>query len=412
MNGALKLYSKCLSANPRRKFPIFAKAQQGLIKRVRKEMDYPRQGPTIWFHAASLGEYQVARPLISRLKKMGPCTIVMTFFSPSGYRALENSHPEIDHLFYLPLDTAHNARAFIDAVSPDKAVFIISEYWPNILQELKFQAIPTYLVSAIIREDSQFFRWYGRTYRRALSAFSRIFVLNESSRFNLRMLGYTDVSLSGDPLFDNASLVAATPWTDETIERFKDGRQLFVAGSISDDKDLEIVSRLVRENPETKFLLVPHDINESTLRQLDSAIGQPVLRYSSAVADTDLAQQRIMVLDTVGRLAFVYRYATWAYVGGGFTPLLHSVIEATVYGVPVSFGPMIHRKVTPLQMIERGIGTMVSTPDEAARWLAGLKDNPEALAKIKADSLRYVEENLGAAHELIQVISNGLWQKK
>ena len=412
MSGALKLYSRFLPAAPRRKFPQYAKGQQGLMQHIEEAMARRGEGPTVWFHAASLGEYQVARPLISALKKQGPCNIVMTFFSPTGYRALEGRHPEIDFLFYLPLDTPRAARRFVETVSPDKAVFIISEFWPNMLQQLKFNAVPTYLVSALIRDDSQFFRWYGRTYRRALSAFTRIFVLNESSRFNLRMLGYTDVSLSGDPLFDNAYLVANTPWQDAVIEKFKGGEPMFVAGSISDENDARLVCRLIEENPDTRFLLVPHEIKQQAVDALRRMVGAPSALYTESTAETDFSDTKVLILNTVGKLAYVYRYATWAYVGGGFTPLLHSVIEAMVYGVPVSFGPMIQRKVTPNQLIDLGLGAMVKNPDEIADWFASLKTDTARLDEIRRGAAAYVEENIGGCRELLNAISSGLWQQK
>lgn len=411
MNSALRLYSKCLGKNCRRKFPLFAKGQQGLLDRVAAEMSGERQGPTVWFHAASLGEYAVARPLIDMLKKAGPCTVVLTFFSPSGYQALKDNHPGVDHLFYLPLDTRHNAKRFIEIVNPQKAVFIISEYWPNYLQQLKFHSVPTYLVSAIVREDSQFFRWYGKIYSKSLSAFTRIFVLNESSRFNLRMLGYTDVTVSGDPLFDNAALVARTPWSDQVFDAFTAGHKTFIAGSISDSKDLDLVATLAHRHPDTKFIFVPHSLNRHSIESIEEALKGRTLRYTDCNADTDFSNTQVLIADTMGMLARIYRYGTWAYVGGGFTPLLHSVIEATVYGLPVAFGPMIHRKVTPQQLIELGIGCKVTDSDELDRWWTSLAYDDAQLASIRSKALEYVDSNVGATNQIIDTIKQGLWEK-
>lgn len=409
-NGFLKLYSRCLSRDCHRKFPMFALAQQGLTDRIRAEMEADRSGrPRVWFHCASLGEYGVARPLITRLKAKTGCTVVLTFFSPTGYNALsQRPHPDVDHLFHLPVDTRDNARRFIETVRPAKAVFIISEYWPNYLQQLKFHSVPTCLVSAIIRSDSQFFRWYGRIYRKSLSAFKRIFVLNKESEFNLRMLGYTDVTLSGDPLFDNAAQVASTPWHDDVIARFAAGQQVFIAGSISDDRDLAMVSQLADANPDTRFIFVPHEIGSKSINHIQASVPGRSKLYTECSAETDFTHTQVLIIDTMGLLAYIYRYGTWAYVGGGFTPFLHSVIEATVYGLPVAFGPRIERKVTPRQLIQHGIGAMTDTPQALAEWFGSLKNNPARLDEIRRAAKAYVDSNLGATREIVETIAAGL----
>lgn len=410
MSGFIRLYSKGLSRRSCRKFSRFVKGQQGLIKEVRRQMaDADRSVPTVWFHCASLGEYGVARPLIAALKAKGSCNVVLTFFSPSGYEALENRHPNVDYLFYLPLDTRRNAHAFIDAVNPDRAVFMISEYWPNYLMYLKYRAIPTFLVSAIIRDNAPFFKWYGKIYRRALWAFKHIFVLNNHSRFCLKVLGYEDVTVSGDALFDNAALVARTDWHDDIISRFTSHGPTFIFGSISDYNDMLMMQRLIEANPDTRFIVVPHDISADDIRQISEKTGPGTVLYSRSTADSDFSDSRVMIIDCIGKLAYLYRYGSWAYVGGGFTPLLHSVIEATVYGLPVSFGPRIERKVTPQQLVEHGIGQIVKTPEQLVEWFAELKNNPERLALIKAKAADYVSNNEGATEAIIKRITDRLW---
>lgn len=421
VGGFLKLYRRFLRRGCKRKFPRFAMGQSGLLQRVAEEMERVRAAspsrPTIWFHAASLGEYAVARPLIGRLKAAHDVCIVLTFFSPTGYEALDScGHPDVDCLFYLPLDTRRNAKAFLDAVKPDKAVFVISEYWPNYLQQLKFASVPTYLVSAIIRENSQFFKWYGKIYRKSLSAFSHIFVLNQSSRMNLRMLGYTDVTVTGDPLFDNAVMIARTEWSDPVLGAFCNFQQVFMAGSVSDDKDIGLVAALGNRHPTLKMVVVPHEINDSEIEKIEDAFDGRCCRYSELeahVADVlsdALEGVQVLILDTIGLLSKAYRYATWAYVGGGFTPLLHSVIEATVYGVPVSFGPRIERKVTPQQLIDRGLGAVVTDPEEIDAWYESLTSR-EKLDKVRRDALDYVEKCTGTASEIVETICSGLWKK-
>ena len=410
MNSFVGIYGKCLREKSHRKFSRFVKGQRGLMAQIRDDMaGIDRSVPTIWFHAASLGEYGIARPLISELKRRGRCNVVMTFFSPSGYEALRDRHPDIDRLFYLPLDTRRHARDFIEIVNPDRAVFMVSEYWPNYLQRLKFNSVPTFLVSAIIRDNSQFFKWYGKTYRNALSTFRHIFVLNNQSRFNLSMLGYNDVTVSGDALFDNASLVARTPWRDAVIERFSNGRKVFVAGSVNDHNDREMIGQLIRRNPDVKFIVAPHDVSESEVTRVCDAIGGTSMLYSRCDETTDLSGTQTLIVDCMGKLAYLYRYGAWAYVGGGFTPLLHSVIEATVYGLPVSFGPRIERKVTPRQLAEIGIGQVVNNADELCAWFEKLKNDDRRLEEIRLAAARYVAENRGATDNIITTITDGLW---
>lgn len=413
VNGVLKLYSAMPGNGARRKFSRFVKGRRNLISKIAEEMEADgRSLPVVWFHAASLGEFGIARPLIARLKESGECNVVMTFFSPSGYEPVSRNHPTIDHLFYLPLDTPANAAAFLDAVKPSAAVFMVSEYWPNILMELQRRAIPTYLVSAIIRDDSPFFKWYGSVFRKALPAYSRFFVLDEHSKENLAKLGYENVSLSRDPLFDNAELVANTPWSDPLVERFKNGRKLFIAGSISDERDLKLVSSLANSHPDTRFLFVPHDVSPETVARIKASLKGECKAYSECDETTALSSTQVMVIDFVGALAYLYRYADWAYVGGGFTPLLHSVIEPVVYGIPVSFGPRIHRKVTPRQLIDLGIGAMVTSPEELDAWFRTLCNDDERLARIREKAASYVGKYADATSSILEPIKRDLWATK
>lgn len=398
----LRGWARLAGKGSRSKAALFARGQSALLSRIREEMaGRGGKGYMVWFHAASLGEFAVARPLIKRLKEECGCVVVVTFFSPTGYEALRKRPSFIDHVFYLPLDTRGHARAFLDAVRPDKAVFMISEYWCNYLEELRKRHIPTYLVSALIHRRSPFFRWYGGIYRRCLAAYTHIFVLDEESRDNLHGLGYDRVTVCGDPLFDNAALIARTPWSDAVVERFAGEENVFIAGSISDRTDLELVASLANRHRDTRFLFVPHEITPEELARIREALEGGVAFYSDCDARTDFSGVQVLVIDFVGALASLYRYARWAYVGGGFTPLLHSVIEATVYGIPVSFGPEIHRKVTPQQLIGLRIGQVVRSAEELQGWFAALKENRVEWVRVKETAADYVSKNLGATEQIV-----------
>ncbi|MCH5176232.1 MAG: 3-deoxy-D-manno-octulosonic acid transferase [Prevotellaceae bacterium] len=360
--------------------------------------------PVIWIHASSLGEFGVARPIVKRIKENGNYSIFLTFFSPTGVEALANRHSDVDAVEYLPIDTKQNARRFIDTVKPQKALFIISEFWPNYLDELKRQNIETYLISGLIKSQSSIMKWYGGIIRKSLSAFTRFMVLNEESKQNLATIGLNNVSVVGDPLFDNAMVVASSSYHNKIVEAFASQGDLFIAGSISDKKDLELVSRLANTHRDIRFLVVPHEISEEHLNNITYHFEGKTICYHKCDECTDFSDIQILVIDFIGALAYLYRYAKWAYVGGGFTPYLHSVIEATVYGVPVAFGPKTNRKITPQQLMKLGIGHTVKTYKDLNCWFVHLKNNQSELDAIKEKANAYIRQNVGATDEILSMI--------
>lgn len=390
----------------------FARGQRAVLEQVRQGMeDLDRSKPTVWLHAASLGEYGIARPIISAIKRQADCNVVMTFFSPTGYEAVSRHPGDIDKVFYLPLDTKDNVNKFLDAVRPDCAVFMVSEFWHNYLHALKERGIPSFLISAIIRDDGPFFKWYGNLYRNSIKSFSKVFTLDDNSVRNLQRLGVDNASVNGDPLFDNVALVASTPWSDELIERFTDNRKVFLAGSIHHDKDLEMITELANRHPDTRFIIVPHEINDDILKAIEEKVKGRCLRYSQCDASTDMSDAQVMIVDFVGALAYIYRYAAWAYVGGGFTRLLHSVIEPAVYGIPVSFGPNIHRKVTPTEMVRLGIGKVVHDIEELDLWFKRLKRDNARMQYIAKRAAKYVKQNTGATPRVVRRILDTICAK-
>lgn len=370
-------------------------------------------GHVVWVHAASLGEFGVARPIISALKRRPETKVVVTFFSPSGYEVVSRRDHGVDGVYYLPLDTPRNARRFLDIVRPDKAVFMISEYWLNYLDELRRRGIPVYAVSSVIRRDSVFFKWYGGLYRRALRAFTRFMVLDAASVDNLAALGYDNAVLTGDPLFDNAAAVAAAPWSDEVVERFTAGRQVFFAGSVSDAKDAGLVAAVANANRDIRFVIVPHDIEEGIIAEIRSRLDGGVMLRSQCVGAEIPDDVQSLIVDYVGGLAYMYRYGRWAYVGGGFTPYLHSLIEAVVYGLPVAFGPETERKVMAEQLMRLGIGRRVSTPEEIVEWFASLRGDARLDEGIRRAAVDFARRNCGATMEIIELMEeNGRSEEK
>lgn len=387
------------------KLKKFAEGQCGLLERIKEEVS--RDENVVWIHASSLGEFGVTRPIVNELKKRCDCTVIMTFFSPTGYEALIKHHPNVDAVFYLPLDTPQNAKEFLDAVHPQKAIFIISEYWINYLSELKKRHIPTFLISAVIRRDSIFFKWYGRTFKKLLDAFTHFIVLNESSVENLNRLGYFNVTLAGDPLFDNALTIASTCWRNPVLDKFAKEGELFIAGSVSDKKDLELVCSLANRYRDVHFVIVPHEISRERLLHIKYCLDGNALCYSECLDDTDFSTTQVLIIDFLGALAYLYRYGKWAYIGGGFTPYLHSLIEATVYGLPVAFGPVIHRKAIASELIDLGVGTVVRSNKDICKWFETLRTDEDKMQKIKDTAIKYSMSNGGSTSSVLQLLERG-----
>lgn len=410
MRGACRLLpvvAKVVPESNEAKFVRFCRAQTSAVDSalsVATRLD--RALPTVWIHCASLGEYGIARPIIRQLKAWRNINVVLTFFSPTGYEALAGRSDVADAILYLPFDTRCNARRFLDAIRPQCAVFMVAEFWHNYLDELRRRRIPALLVSAIIRSDSAVMRHYGKLYRQSAATFRHIFALDNASVERLSSRGIDNATVNGDPLFDNAAAVAATEWHNPALERFAVGRRVFIAGSIHNDRDLELTAALANANTDVPFIIVPHEITEPTLRAVEEQVDGDVRRLSQCTAATDFSGVRALIVDNVGQLAYIYRLGTWAYVGGGFTRLLHSVIEPVVYGLPVAFGPVVSRKVTPAELESRGIGRRVSTAEEITYWFAELKTDDARLAAIAAEAAKYMNENVGATVRVVDKIES------
>ena len=354
----------------------FTRGQRRINTRIRRHIKkHPiTTHPVVWVHCASMGEYAIARPIIRQIHRQRDCTVVLTFFSPTGYEALSIDHPDVDHVFYLPLDTRRNVRRFLKVIDPQVAVFTVSEYWYNYLRALERRRIPTFLVSARVHEGSIFYHRYGMLHRRCLRRYDTVFVLDDDSRSRLRQLGCRNVVKTADPLLDNAISRASTPWHDERIDSFiadTPRSDIFIAGSVHDDRDIEIVAAAVSANPTMKHIIVPHEVSRRFIDRIISAIGPAtaVTLYSAARGEA-ASSSNVLIVDTVGILAYIYRYGSYAYVGGGFTPLIHSVIEPAVYGIPVAFGPRIERQHNPHRLLAMGQGTVVNTPGELCAWIS------------------------------------------
>lgn len=363
--------------------------------------------PVIWVHCSSLGEFGIARPIIKQLKATGKYRIIVTFFSSTGIDALRYHHNDVDAIYYLPLDTPANVGRFMATIRPSKAVFIKSEYWLNYLYWLREHNVPTYLISALITKKAPFFKHvYGYLYRKALETYTQILVLDDESRLRLAEIGFDRVTVTGDPLFDNVITLAHTPYTNAVIEKFAKDAKVFVAGSIHDKKDAKLVVSLANRHPDVRFIIVPHEISVDNIESITRHLKGQTLRYSECTPATQMDGVQNLIIDFLGGLAYIYRFGKWAYVGGGFTPYIHSIVEPTAYGLPVSFGPRVERKITPLQLVALGSAAIVRTPTELDDWFSELKDNKEKLSDIRRLNLSYMTRNEGATKKIVSAIDS------
>ena len=293
----------------------------------------------IWFHAASLGEFEQGRPLIEHLRETHPeYKILLTFFSPSGYEVRKN-YEGADIICYLPLDTIRNARRFLRAVKPVMAFFITYEFWYNYLHILQHRGVPTYSVSSIFRPDQIFFQWYGRQYGRVLKCFTHFFVQNMESKALLAKLGITDVDVVGDTRFDRVLQIKEASKQLPIVEQFTaHAQKVFVAGS-SWLPDEDIFIKYFDIHKDWKLIIAPHVISDEHLSQIFELLkGRRVVRYTEAT-EKNVKDAEVLIIDCFGLLSSIYHYGTVSYVGGGFGVGIHNVLEAAVWDIPVVFGP-------------------------------------------------------------------------
>ena len=352
----------------------------------------------VWFHAASLGEFEQGRPLMERLRREHPeKKILLTFFSPSGYEVRKN-YDGADLVCYLPFDTPLNARRFVKLARPEAAFFIKYEFWRNYIEVLYKRGIPCYSVSSIFIENQIFFRPYGRGYARCLSRMTHLFVQNETSRRLLEGIGVTNVDVVGDTRFDRVLDIRNAAKPLPLAERFAGCWKVLVAGS-SWPQDEEIIIPYFNKHPNLKLVLAPHVVSEEHLQAIERQLARPALRYSKATPKA-VAEVDCLIIDCYGLLSSIYRYASMAYVGGGFGVGIHNVPEAAVYGIPVIIGPN-NKKFREAQALLRcgGCKEIAGVADFEQIMDAWLSDK-EALATAGKAAGCYIADNAGAADRI------------
>ncbi len=356
----------------------------------------------VWFHAASLGEFEQGRPIMERLRAEHPeYKILLTFFSPSGYEVRKN-YEGADIVCYLPLDTYFGARRFLSLVHPEVAFFIKYEFWWNYLHILKRRGVPVYSVSSIFREGQVFFRWYGRTYSNVLKCFTRFFVQNDESRRLLATLGITDVDVTGDTRFDRVLQVKQQARQLPIVDAFRQGYKVFVAGS-SWPPDEDIFINYFNEHRDWKLIIAPHVIGNDHIRQIVGKLRRKAVRYTEATEDS-AREADCLIIDCFGLLSSIYGYGDVAYVGGGFGVGIHNVLEAAVWGMPVIFGPNNKRFQEAQDLLASGGGVEI---DSYSQFEAVMNTYVADASAIEADGKKaagYVAAKAGATDVILKAV--------
>jgi len=360
---------------------------------------------SLWFHFASLGEFEQGRPVLEELRQQYPQQpVVVTFFSPSGYEVRKNT-PLADAVYYLPLDTAANARQFITQINPAVAVFTKYEYWFYFFAELHSRQVPLYIISGIFRQEQVFFKWYGGLHRKMLRFVSYFFVQDEASVQLLRGIGIDKTTVSGDTRFDRVWANAQQPKSLPVISEFKNGQKLFIAGSTWPADEVLLVE-LVKQYPDWKFVFAPHEIGEDKITGLVKSLPTTgTVRHSQLTTlSSPLSAQHVLIIDNIGMLSALYQYAEIAYIGGGFGAGIHNTLEAAAFGLPVIFGPEYARFKEARDLIAEGGGFSISNKRELKDIAAKLINNPQALASAGQKAKTYVHQNIGATNKIVAYI--------
>jgi 3-deoxy-D-manno-octulosonic-acid transferase len=361
---------------------------------------------TIWFHAASLGEYEQGLPVIEKIKIKYPNhKIVVTFFSPSGYEVRKNNMVA-DVTVYLPLDTKKNAKDFLSLVHPEMIFFIKYEYWPNYLNELRKLETPTYLISGIFRKNQLFFKWYGGFYRTALNTFSYFFVQNESSKKLLLELGKTNVAVSGDTRFDRVASILEKDNSLDFIEAFKNDTLTIVVGSSWPKDESLLVDYINQTSAKVKFIIAPHNIKEEQIQELKNSITKKTVLFSEK-STKNLAKFDVFIIDTIGILTKIYSYADIAYVGGGFgNPGVHNILEPATFGVPIVIGPNFSHFAEATALVNMEGCVSISNKKELFDAFSNLIANDDIRHEKGHICSTFVQMNKGATAIILKHILN------
>lgn len=382
------------------------KAKQWITGRKAQQAKWQSQdfknAPVIWFHCASLGEFEQGRPVIEKIKaQYASYKILLTFFSPSGYEIRKN-YSGADYVFYLPLDTVANAKKIIALVKPKMVFFVKYEFWFNYLNELKKNKVNTYLISGIFRENHYFFKSYGWWFRKQLKCFTHFFLQDAESAILLNSIQYNNISVNGDTRFDRVAEITKNVKPIELVKEFTTNKKVFIAGSTWNEDEQIILTQNFKALG-FKIIITPHEIHEHRLKQLETNFSNyTCLRFSKA-NQQNVKTADLLIIDNIGILSHLYQYGSFAFIGGGFGKGVHNILEAATFGLPVMFGPNYQKFTEAKQLLHLGGAFSVGSSIQFNETIQLLMDTSK-LQLAAAISKKYVVENTGATDIILSSI--------
>jgi len=358
-----------------------------------------KKQPVVWMHCASLGEFEQGRPVLEQLRQKYPQHfLLLTFFSPSGYE-IRKDYPNVDHVAYLPLDTVSNAKRFLDIVQPQLAIFVKYEFWYHFLTALQQRKISTILISAVFRKEQHFFKAWGGFFRKMLYCFNHVFVQDENSKKLLEGLGLSKITCCGDTRVDRVLQIAKEFKTFPRIEAFVADEKVMVCGSTWSEDEEKIANWFNNTTLDWKLIIAPHDIQERRLREVEQRFANQSIRFSQ-LKSIEHREKRVLIIDNIGMLSSLYRYAHIAYVGGGFGTGIHSTLEPAAYSVPICFGPKYHKFVEARELVKQGGAFVVDDLEKIVTILLEKEKYLKSSRKVKL----FMQRNEGATKVVIDYV--------
>jgi len=385
------------------KAKLFVTGRNHIFDRMSAELANESR-PRVWMHCASLGEFEQGRSVLENIRKQYPAyAIVLTFFSPSGYEVRKH-YDGADHVFYLPIDTNHNAQRFLDIVKPSLCLFVKYEFWYYYLANMAKRNIPILLVSGIFRQDHPFFKWYGKFHRGMLQFFTHIFLQDAASAALLESIHVTQYSISGDTRFDRVLVLPLLPKEYPIANAFCADNKIIVAGSTWPKDETFLHNAMKKISTNWKMILVPHEVHEAHIAEIEKIFQGDTIRWSQWYDESD---KKVLIVDKVGFLSHLYHYGRIAWIGGGFDKEgVHNVLEAAVYGLPCFYGPVYERFLEAKELIERGGAFTLNTVVDFTTSVKELEDSIRYEHASHA-AKHYVFANSGATEKIMKYIADG-----
>ncbi len=395
----------CIASTRNKKAKKWLDGRRKMFERISSEIN--GKDKIVWFHCASLGEFEQGRPVMEDFKDRYPeYKIILTFFSPSGYEVRKN-YKTADYIYYLPMDTPRKAAKFIKYVNPEIVIFIKYEFWFNYLRYLNKNKIPVFIVSAVFRPGQHFFRRYGGWSRKQLKKITWFFVQNQKSKELLLSAGVKNVTVSGDTRFDRVFQIAKQDYDFKLIKKFKQNKRIFIAGSTW-PPDEQIVKELINKNPERlKYIIAPHDVNKEHINSLTEIFGSGSVKLSET-DENNVSQAKILIIDSIGILSKIYRHAEYSLIGGGFGAGIHNILEAATFGMPIFFGPNYNKFNEAKELVNKGIAYEINRAQALIEKIHYFESHENDHKRISEACKKYVIDNTGATKIIIEKIGSFL----